>query len=95
MRESSKGRDKEEKRNSYKWLNLLSIFIVMKSIRDFKVDEIVSFTNNNLQESDTWKGKVSAEFWKFLQMCIQNFSNSKNANKNVCWESAQWNNQEH
>ena len=36
MRESSKGRDKEEKRNSYKRLNLLSIFTAMKSIRDFK-----------------------------------------------------------
>lgn len=50
------------------------------------VSDVITFTCNDLSDSGTWKGHVSKEFDKFIEVCIDNYKINKTLNKNVFWE---------
>lgn len=51
-----------------------------------KVDELITFSNNDLQDMGTWKGHISDEFANFMETCINNFHRDRNLNRSIYWE---------
>ena len=51
-----------------------------------RVDDVVSFTKDDLDVSGFWKGEVTEEFLKFIKKCRENYLKNPNLNKTVYWE---------
>ena len=49
------------------------------------VEDVITFTNNGLNDSGTWKGHISTAFENFLNACVQNCIQDKTKNKNTYW----------
>ena len=50
------------------------------------ISDIITFTNNDLSDSGTWKGHISDEFDRFIKRCISNYQANEMSNKDVFWE---------
>lgn len=51
------------------------------------ISDIITFTNDDLSDSGTWKGHISDEFRLFMDMCISNYEKDKTLNKSIFWEA--------
>ena len=50
------------------------------------ISDVITFTNEDLSDSGTWKGHISKEFELFMQDCISNYEKDKTMNKDIFWK---------
>ena len=51
------------------------------------ISDIITFTNEDLSDSGTWKGHISKEFERFMHDCISNYEKDKTINKDIFWKA--------
>lgn len=49
------------------------------------IGDRVCFTNNDLEDSGTWKGRVTQEFFNFILSCSKKYKENKYSTKNIFW----------
>lgn len=50
-----------------------------------RVDKLITFTNEDLDVSGSWKGSATWDFMRFVQDCMNNYR-SKKDNSSIVWE---------
>ena len=51
-----------------------------------KIDELITFTNQDLKDKGTWKGHISDEFSTFMDTCVRNYRLNRTMNRIVYWD---------